>query len=158
MRATEISVADFRAKVAGHLARAQRKMPTKVPHDCFDPAVTPMMDELEALDEFLMAFGRNSTKGTAAEVIAAMEGWREWLRNQDKNASDETKRQHAWQLEKAIEIANDEESEVPEGKHLSISASGQWSDGSTDGRTPPSGYLNVSYAYVDAPVAAGTGG
>lgn len=52
-----VSVADFRAKVAGHLARAQRKIPRAVPHDVFDPEITPMMDELQALDDYLHGFG-----------------------------------------------------------------------------------------------------
>ena len=52
-----LSVADFRAKVAGHLSRAQRKIPHAVPHDVFDEAITPLMDELGALDEFLYGFG-----------------------------------------------------------------------------------------------------
>lgn len=52
-----LSVADFRAKVAGHLSRAQRKIPHALPHDVFDEAITPMMDELNDLDEFLYGFG-----------------------------------------------------------------------------------------------------
>lgn len=33
-----VSVADFRAKVACHLSRAQRKIPNVVPADVFDDA------------------------------------------------------------------------------------------------------------------------
>jgi hypothetical protein len=54
---TQVSVADFRAKVAGHLARAQRKIPHAVPQDVFDKAITPMMDELQQLDDYLFGFG-----------------------------------------------------------------------------------------------------
>lgn len=58
MRATDITVADFRAKVAGHLARAQRKIPHAVPNDVVeDEAFGPMLDELNALDHFLFSFG-----------------------------------------------------------------------------------------------------
>lgn len=98
-----------------------------------------------------MSWG-NSTSGTYDDVLATMEGWHAWLAQQDANASDETTRQHAWQLDKALEIVADEESEVPEGKHLSISVSGHWQDATAT--TPAMGYVNVGYAYVDAPVAA----
>ena len=57
MTTTQISVADFRAKVEGHLARARTKIPHQVPHDVFDAAITPMMDELQKLDHFLFGFG-----------------------------------------------------------------------------------------------------
>lgn len=60
MKAAEISVADFRATVAGHLARAQRKIPHVVPGDVVeDAACQPMMDELTALDEYLYGFGQD---------------------------------------------------------------------------------------------------
>lgn len=69
-----LTVADFRAKVAGHLARAQRKIPHALPDDVFDPAITPMMDELQALDDFLFGFGYNERRQEDAEHAATKRG------------------------------------------------------------------------------------
>lgn len=58
MKAAELSVHEFRAKVVHHLKGALSAIPSKVPEDVVtDPVADEMMRHLNALDELLYALG-----------------------------------------------------------------------------------------------------
>lgn len=48
---------EFHAVVTEHLTRATALVPTSVPDDVFDERITPLMDELQALDQLLFGLG-----------------------------------------------------------------------------------------------------
>lgn len=53
-----LTPAEFKARVTRHLRAALKLVPSTVPDDVFDPVVTPLMDELQELDQLLYGLGR----------------------------------------------------------------------------------------------------